>query len=169
MNEYERLINNDATNNAPAKTNLYTYGEHKSLTPQGLFFCVMVEETVVTLGAEDVVAVIAILAGQPLLPTRGKFGGATKGTSIASKVSRSLFDYDFEHNILPTLTNKSILTLRFRMVNNLGVFVGRWTPMIGWAITAYDVMKISVLTILHYNQFVKPEDQLNDATAGSFG
>jgi len=129
----------------------------------------MVEETVKSLSVEDVGAIIAILAGQPVLPTRGKFGGATKGTSIASKVSRALFDYDFERNILPTLTNKSILTFSFRMVNNLGVFIGRWTPMVGWAITAYDVVKISVLTILHYNQLVKPEDQINDATAGSFG
>lgn len=169
MNEYERLIGDDAPNNGPAKANLYIYAEHKNLTPQGLFFCVVVEETVKTLDVEDVVAVIAILAGQPVLPTRGKFGGATKGTSIASTVSRALFDYDFERNILPTLTNKSILTLRFRMVNNLGVFIGRWTPMVGWAITVYDVVKISVLTILHYNQLVKPEDQLNDGTAGSFG
>lgn len=169
MNEYERLISNSAKSNAPTKDNLYTYGEHKNLTPQGLFFCVMVEETCKALGVEDISAVIAILAGQPVLSTRGKFGGATKGTSIASKVSRALFDYDFERNILPTLTNKSILTLRFRMVNNLGVFVGRWTPMVGWAITVYDVVKISVLTILHYNRLVTPEDQINDATTGSFG
>jgi hypothetical protein len=165
MNEYERLISD-----APIATpNTYNYKGHKGLTPQGLFFCVMVEETCKALGVEDIAAVIAILAGQPVLPTRGKFGGATKGTSIASKVSRALFDYDFERNILPTLTNQSILTLRFRMVNNLGVFIGRWTPMVGWIISAYDVIKISVLTILHYNQLVKPEDQINDATAGSFG
>lgn len=129
----------------------------------------MVEETCKALGVEDIAALIAILTGQPVLPTRGKFGGATKGTSIASRVSRALFDYDLERNILPTLSNKSILTLRFRMVNNLGVFIGRWTPLVGWAVTAYDVVKISVLTILHYNQLVKPEDQINDATAGSFG
>lgn len=165
MNEYERLI----TDSASSKPNTYSYEGHKDLTPQGLFFCVMVEETCKALGVEDIAALIAILAGQPVLPTRGKFGGATKGTSIASKVSRALFDYDFERNILPTLTNKSILTLRFRMVNNLGVFIGRWTPMVGWAITAYNVVKTSVLTILHYNQLVKPEDQINDATAGSFG
>lgn len=165
MNEYERLIS-DAPSSKP---NTYNYEEHKNLTPQGLFFCVMVEETCKALGVEDIAAVIAILAGQPVLSTRGKFGGATRGTSIASKVSRALFDYDFERNILPTLTNKSILTLRLRMVNNLGVFIGRGTPVVGWAVTLYDAVKISVLTILHYNQLVKPEDQLNDATAGNFG
>ncbi|NLP64345.1 STM2901 family protein [Paraburkholderia sacchari] len=169
MNEYERLISDDVASSAPVKDNLYIYGEHKNLTPQGLFFCVMVEETCKALGVEDIVAVVAVLAGQPVLSTRGKFGGATRGTSIASKVSRALFDYDFERNILPTLTNKSILMLRFRMVNNLGVFIGRWTPMVGWAIAAYDVVKISVLTILHYNQLVNPEDRINDATTGSFG
>ena len=165
MTEYEHLTS-DALSSKP---DTYNYEQHKNLTPQALFFCVMAEETCKALGVEDIAAVIAILAGQPVLPTRGKFGGATKGTSIASKVSRALFDNDFERNILPTLTNQSILTLRFRMVNNLGVFIGRWTPMVGWAIAAYDVVKISVLTILHYNQLVKPEDQINDATAGSFG
>ncbi|MBN3811580.1 hypothetical protein G3N97_21125 [Paraburkholderia sp. Ac-20347] len=139
------------------------------MTPQALFFCLMVEETCKVLGVEDAAAVMAILAGQPILPTRGKFGGATRGTSIASKVSRALFDYDFERTILPTLTNTSILKFRFRMVNNLGVFVGRWVPMIGWTVTAYDVVKISLLTLLRYNQLVKPEDRINDATAGSFG
>ncbi|HEV3426847.1 MAG TPA: hypothetical protein VG320_03100 [Paraburkholderia sp.] len=165
MNEYERLLSN-----APSsQPDTYDYEGHRNLPPQGLFFCVMVEETCKTLDAEDIAAVIAILAGQPVLPTRGKFGGATKGASIASKVSRALFDYDFERSILPTLTNKSILMLRFRMVNNFAVFIGRWTPMVGWVVTAYDVVKISVLTILHYNQLVKLEDQINDATAGSFG
>jgi hypothetical protein len=165
MNAHERFIK-DVTD---SKINTYDYEGHKRLTPQGLFFCVMVEETVKALGVEDITAVIAILAGQPVLPTRGKFGGATKGTSVASRVSRALFDYDFQQNILPTLTNKSILAFRFRMVNNLGVFIGRWTPMAGWTISAYDVVKISVLTILHYNQLVNPEDQINDATAGSLG
>ncbi|WP_310634424.1 STM2901 family protein [Paraburkholderia sp.] len=165
MNEYEHLIANAP--GLPAA--VYRYEEHDHLTPQALFFCVMVEETCKALGVEDIAAVIAILAGQPVLPTRGKFGGATKGTSIASRVSRALLDYDFERNILPTLTNASILKLRFRMVNNLGVFVGRWTPLIGWSMTAYDVVKIAVLTLVHYNQLVNPEDRINDATAGSFG
>jgi hypothetical protein len=165
MNDYERLIS-DPSN---SRLNIYSYEDHRNLTPQGLFFCVMVEETCKAFGTGDIAAVISILAGQPVLSTRGKFGGATRGTSVASKVSRALFDYDFERNVLPTLTNKSILALRFRMVNNLGVFIGRWTPIVGWVVTAYDVVKISVSTILHYNQLVKPEDQVNDATAGSFG
>jgi hypothetical protein len=165
MNDYERLI--AAAPGSPSTA--YQYEEHDKLTPQALFFCVMVEETCKVLGVEDAAAVMAILAGQPILLTRGKFGGATRGTSIASKVSRALFDYDFERTILPTLTNTSILKFRFRMVNNLGVFVGRWVPMIGWTVTAYDVVKISLLTLLRYNQLVKPEDRINDATAGSFG
>jgi hypothetical protein len=129
----------------------------------------MVEETTKALDVEDISAVIAILIGQPWLPTRGKFGGATKGTSVASIVCRALFDYSFKKNILPTLTNQSLIRLRFRMVNNLGVFVGRWIPQAGWAVTAYDVVRISMLTVLHYNRLVKPEDQINDATTGSFG
>lgn len=165
MNEYEGLIAA-----APIeRTNVYSYGEIKNLTPQGLFFCVMVEEACEALGANDIAAVIAILTGQAWLPTRGKFGGATKGTSVASRVCRALFDYDFEKNILPTLTNQSLMTLRFRMVNNLGVFIGRWIPYVGWAITAYDVVRISTLTVLHYNRLAKPEDQINDATTGSLG
>ncbi|NPT33071.1 hypothetical protein GNZ11_00905 [Paraburkholderia xenovorans] len=139
------------------------------MTPQALFFCVMVEETCKTLDVKDIAAVIAVLAGQPILPTRGKFGGATRGTSVASRVCRALLDYDLERNILPTLTNRSLMSLRFRMVNNLGVFVGRWTPYVGWAFTTYDAIRISIFATLHYNRLAKPEDQINDATTGSFG
>ncbi|WP_322046289.1 STM2901 family protein [Paraburkholderia sp. J67] len=165
MNEYERQI----ADVPPERATRYTYGERKNLTPQGLFFCVMVEEAVKALDIQQIGSVVAILAGQPFLPTRGKFGDATKGTSIASRVSRALFDYNFERQILPTLTNKSLLNMKFRMVNSLGVFIGRWTPYIGWAITVYDVVKIATLTVLHYNQLARPEDQINDATTGSLG
>lgn len=165
MNEYEHLLSDAFTGN----TNIYTYGELKTLTPQALFFCVMVEETCKSLDVKDIAAVIAVLTGQPILPTRGKFGGATRGTSIASRVCRALLNYDLDRNILPTLTNGSLVSLRFRMVSNLGVFVGRWTPYVGWAVTTYDVIKISLFATLHYNRRAKPEDQINDATTGSLG
>jgi len=44
----------------------------------------MVDKALERLGVQDVAAMFAIIADQPILPTRGKFSGATKGTSIVS-------------------------------------------------------------------------------------
>jgi hypothetical protein len=164
MNDYEYLIAEHATQHG-----VYRYGQLDNLSSHGLFFCIFVEETCETLDVKDIAAVIAVLIGQPWLSTRGKFGGATKGTSIASRISRTLLDYDFKRAILPTLTNQSLTSLRLRMVNNLGVFVGRWVPFTGWSITAFDVARITITSIAHYNRLAEPEDQINDATTGSFG
>jgi hypothetical protein len=167
MNEYERLIES-----VPAPVNRYSYGGRNDLTTQELIFCITVEEACKHFGVKDysgVIALTLIFIGQPLISTRTKPVGATEGTSIASLVLRTLIDVNFKDSILPTLTNKSMLRLRFAMTRSLGGFIGRWVPQIGWTIGVYDVVKISVLSIKHYNQSVAPEDQLNDITTGSFG
>ena len=68
--------------------NEYRYGIHDGLSREELFLLVAIDETCKQLGVDDVVAVGAILAGQRFIPTRGKFNGAVKGTSVASVVSR---------------------------------------------------------------------------------
>ncbi|WP_036003739.1 STM2901 family protein [Paraburkholderia caribensis] len=148
-------------------SNLYSYGDHADLTPQELFFCVMVEETCNHFAVSDVVEVAMILAGQNWLPTRAKPAGAIARTSIASRISRAVLDIKVATK-LPTLVGP-IWKLRYRTTTHLGAFVGRWTPWAGVALMAFDVFKISVTTLAHYNRLVKPEDQIDDATAGSFG
>ena len=141
-------------------TNTYRYGVHHDLTPTQLFFFVAADQVAEQMGTDDVEAVILILAGWPLLPTRQKFGGATKGTSVASVAARALFTHKFKHEILPTLTLGSIKSLRVIMTRRLSVFIGRAVPGIGWVLVARDVALASHNTVVKFNQLVKPEDRI---------
>lgn len=138
----------------------YRYGVHRSLSPTELFFYVAVEEACKQLGVEDIEAVVAILCGQNWIPTRSKPMGATKGTSVASLVSRTFLDYDLKRKILPTLTNGSVRKLKVIMVRNIGTFIGRTVPVVGWVVVAHDVAMISVKSVQHYNRLVTPEDRI---------
>lgn len=73
-------------------SNSYNYDSFKGLTPTELLFFIMVDQTCEQLGIDDAEGVFLILAGLPLLPTRQKFVGATKGTSLASVLSRTLIN-----------------------------------------------------------------------------
>lgn len=141
-------------------TNTYRYGVHADLTPAALFFFIAVEETCAQVGIDDVEAVILILTGWPILPTRQKFGGATKGTSIASVMARSIFRYQLNRRILPTVTLQSIKSFRIILTGKLSVFVGRAVPGLGWALLARDVFRIVSGTVTRYNNCVKPEDKV---------
>jgi len=82
------------------------------------------------------------------------------GTSVASILSRKYLDYDLKKKILPTLTNASVKRLRFILVRNIGVFVGRAVPVVGWVIAANNVTMISIRSVSRYNALVKPEDKV---------
>jgi hypothetical protein len=86
---------------------LYTYNEFNDLTREELFLWIAVDQTLEQLGGVDAAAAIAVLSGQPFLPTRKKFAGTTKGTSVASVVSRRLIKYQLPI-ALPTLTGASL-------------------------------------------------------------
>ncbi|WP_414142871.1 STM2901 family protein [Burkholderia cepacia] len=140
--------------------NTYSFGTHRDLTPMELFFLVFIDETCKELGVDDVAAVVAIVAGQNWMPTRAKPFGTTPGTSVASILSRKYLDYDLKKKILPTLTNASVKRLKFILVRNIGVFVGRAVPVVGWVIAAKDVTMISIRSVSRYNALVKPEDKV---------
>ncbi|OBR53968.1 STM2901 family protein [Paraburkholderia tropica] len=140
--------------------NVYDYGIHRNLSPSELFFLVFLDETSQQLGMDDLVDVAAIIVGWPLLPTRRKPGGTTKGTSIASRVARRHLDFEIKARILPTLTLKSASKLKILFTNNLGVFVGRAVPVVGEVMLTYDAATISYKSVIHYNRLVKPEDKV---------
>ncbi|KVH30731.1 STM2901 family protein [Burkholderia cepacia] len=140
--------------------NTYSFGTHRDLTPMELFFLAFIDETCKELGVDDVAAVVAIVAGQNWMPTRAKPFGTTPGTSVASILSRKYLDYDLKRKILPTLTNASVKRLKFILVRNIGVFVGRAVPVVGWVIAAKDVTMISIRSVSRYNALVKPEDKV---------
>jgi len=140
--------------------NTYDFGTHRDLTPMELFFLVFIDETCRELGDDAVAAVVAIVAGQNWMPTRAKPFGTTPGTSVASILSRKYLDYDLKKKILPTLTNASVKRLKFILVRNIGVFVGRAVPVVGWVIAANNVTTISIRFVSRYNALVKPEDKV---------
>jgi hypothetical protein len=138
--------------------NAYNYGRHRNLTPSELFLFIAVGETCDQLGIDE--AVILILSGLPFLPTRAKPAGATKGTSVASAMSRSLIRYELNNKVLPTFTLNSIKRFRWILTHRLSVFVGRTIPGVGWVLLASDVCHITYHTVRKYNLSVTPEDRV---------
>ena len=126
-----------------------------------MLFLIFIEETGKELGVDDAVGIAMVLLGQRFIPTRGKFANAVKGTSIASVVSRRMLPYELKHRILPTVTSfTSLIMLRIKFTRNIGAFVGRAIPGVGWVILATDVSLITYRTVSAYNSMVKPEDRL---------
>lgn len=124
------------------------------------FFFVFIDETCNEFGIDDVASVALILSGQNWFPTRAKPAGATKGTSIASKLSRKYLDIDLQRRVLPTLANASVKQLKIFWVKNIGKFVGRAVPVVGWVIAAHNITMISIKSVAHYNGLVKAEDRI---------
>ncbi|AJY26240.1 hypothetical protein RVV18_004698 [Burkholderia ambifaria] len=140
--------------------NTYRYQDQHNLSPIELFFLIAVDETSKQAGIDDLEAIILILSGLPILPTRAKPLGATQGTSVASVMSRSIFRYEFRHKVLPTVTLNSIKRLRIILTHRLAVFVGRTIPGVGWVLLAKDTFHIVRNTVYQYNQIAKPEDRI---------
>lgn len=118
------------------------------------------DQTCEHLGIDDVEYVILILCGLPVLPTRSKPLGATKGTSVASVMSRSLFRYELKKKVLPTFTLGSTKRLRWILTHKLSTFIGRTLPRVGWVLLVNDVSQIGYRTVIRYNGIVSPEDRV---------
>ncbi|MCA8155219.1 STM2901 family protein [Burkholderia contaminans] len=139
----------------------YKYGIHEGLRREELLLLIFIEETGKALGVDDAVGIAMVLLGQRFIPTRGKFANAVKDTSIASVVSRRMLPYEPKHRILPTVTSfTSLIMLRIKFTRNIGAFVGRAIPGVGWVMLATDVSLITYYTVKTYNGMVKPEDRL---------
>lgn len=140
--------------------NKYKYGIHIDLTPPELFCLIVIDVACDELGIDDAIGIAMILLGQRFVPTRGKFGGAVKGTSVASRVSRKLLPYEFKYKILPTVTSfKSLLLLKIKFTRELGAFVGRAVPVVGWVIAATDISIMMYRSTAKHNGLVKQEDR----------
>lgn len=120
------------------------------------------DETQKQLGVQDIVAVANIILGNNNIDVPGIPLTSTPGTSVVSLFFRRHMSYKFRRRILPTLTLKSfsLRGLKIFWVNNLGAFVGRAVPVVGWVILANDVAQISFRTVHRYNMIVRPEDKI---------
>ncbi|WP_175794489.1 STM2901 family protein [Burkholderia ambifaria] len=140
----------------------YHYYGMNNLSAGELFFWIMVDETMNQLGVGDVASVGMILLGRSNLPTRAKPSDAIQGTSRASKYSRRVFQKaQFPFGLkLPTLVGGPVRNLKIRLVRNIGTFVGRTIPVLGWVILASDIYIIAGKTMAHYNRVAREGDRL---------
>ncbi|WP_080436582.1 STM2901 family protein [Burkholderia ubonensis] len=140
----------------------YHYYGMSNLGAGELFFWIMVDETMNQLGVGDAASVGMILLAGNNLSTRTKPHGAIKGTSRASQYSRRIFQKaQFPFGLkLPTLVGGPVRNLKIRLVRNIGTFVGRTIPVLGWVILASDISIITCRTVSHYNRVAREGDRL---------
>lgn len=138
----------------------YFYKGISNISTGELFFWILLDKIEEQFGGiVDVVTLSCIILGLPLLKTRNKPYGTTAGTSIASKYLRQYLNVQLPVR-LPTLTEASITTLKPKYVTNLGAFIGRGLPVIGWTMVAGDLAQICYKTIKIYNTIAHEKDRL---------
>ncbi|HEJ0329406.1 hypothetical protein I5M90_04215 [Serratia marcescens] len=138
----------------------YFYKGYMQLTPQQLWWLITVDAIREHLEISVADAVL-IASGQPWLPTRQKPGTATRGTSIASRLSRKYLDKPLPKGIrLPTLVGESPQRLHISYVNNWGKFIGRNVPWLGYALSAWTIHAIGRDVKDHFNRIARPADRI---------
>lgn len=138
---------------------LYDYKDLTNITREELFVWIAIDQVLEQFTGVDIAAAAAVLAGQPFVPTRAKFAGATRNTSVASIISRKVLNRQMPFR-LPMITGKSLSTLKIALTKNLGAFAGRTVPIVGWVVLAYDVEEIIRKTSLKYNAIAIGKDKL---------
>lgn len=136
----------------------YFYKGYNNLNPQQLFWLIWVDAFSHHAGIE-ISAAAMILSGYPVLPTRRKPIGATRGTSIASVVSRKLLpDLRLPSGVvMPTLVGRSLKDLHISYTNKIRTIIGRNIPWIGYAMAAHTVFAISKDVKETFNLIARPE------------
>ncbi len=138
----------------------YFFNGMSNLSATELYFWILLDSVNEQMdGIEDIATLALIILGQPLVRTRRKFRTATKGTSIASLYSRRYLDIELPFR-LPTFTNASLRYLKPMWVNNLGKFVGRTIPVLGWVLLASDIATIFYKATSRYNKIARGNDKI---------
>lgn len=140
----------------------YFFDGMNNLTAWELLFWILVDETEKQLGVQDIAGIAALILGNNIIDIPGKPETATWGTSPSSLFFRRHISYKFRKRVLPTLTKKSfsLKGIKIFWVNNLGAFVGRAVPVLGWVILAHDISVISFRMVTRYNIIAREEDKI---------
>jgi len=89
------------------------------------------------IGADTALGGALVVLGANIIPTRGKFGGATAGTSLASWILSDLFPQKLPWSVpTPGFGNWAAKS------RILGRVLGRWTPWVGVAILTKDAAEV---------------------------
>ncbi|QHV98240.1 STM2901 family protein [Spirosoma endbachense] len=136
----------------------FNYNGMQDLTKSELFMEILTDKTMDQLGITEAVGAISLLTGARIISTRAKFQGATPGTSIASKYLSNLIPGTSPMR-LPTLTGWPGVGagLRLQMTRNVGRFIGRTIPLLGWGILAYDLYRILEKTSEEYQNVINSQ------------
>ncbi|HAK6771111.1 TPA: hypothetical protein H2S92_003144 [Salmonella enterica] len=121
----------------------YFYAGRSNLTASQLLFMIFCENTANQLGVQDFGAIVSIVAGLNVLPTRTKPRGAIEGTQLPSVIG----------GYPPS-------TLKIKMVAKISAFTGRAIPVVGWIILASDVSQIAYRTVRDYNRIARGSDKI---------
>lgn len=91
----------------------------------------------------------AAAAGANIIETRGKFAGATPGTSWAGRAASAIFGKTQLPRALPTLTGFPGIGNGLKVSSTLSAakFAGRAVPVVGYALLAADVLAIGYCTV----------------------
>lgn len=115
------------------------------------------------LGVQDFGAIVSIVAGLNVLPTRTKPRGAIEGTSLASRGSRKVFGiakFPWGIQLPSVIGGYPPSTLKIKMVAKISAFTGRAIPVVGWIILASDVSQIAYRTVRDYNRIARGSDKI---------
>ena len=138
--------------------NGYYFDGLSNLSAGELYFWVFLDEAGKQFGVADLAGLAMFILGQPIMITRAKPMGTTKGTSPLSYYLRQWLKTEVKQ--WPTLTTGSIKRLKFSYVSNLGAFVGRWIPFLGVIILASDIPQIVWKSTNRYNSIANEKDRL---------
>ncbi|WP_313683902.1 STM2901 family protein [Pantoea sp.] len=141
----------------------YFYAGRPNLTASELLFMIFCEQIADQLGVDDFGAIVAIVAGLNIAPTRGKFAGATPGTSYASKGARKVFGkakFPWGKELPSIVGGYPPYKLKIIMTHKVCTFVGRAIPVVGWVILSYDLFQITFHTVGKYNSIARGNDKI---------
>jgi RHS repeat-associated protein len=135
----------------------YYYNGQRYESKSDLYFGILIDKAADQFGIKDIAAFGAALSGANILETGAKTGGATPGTSVASKFFRGIEKLNKPLSTrLPTLTGYPFVGkgMRVVFVNTLGKFLGRAVPILGWGMLLWDAGRTFYRTQVEYNKIV---------------
>jgi len=135
----------------------YNYNGKAYDSKTDLYFAILVDKAADQFGIKDILAFGAALSGANILETAAKPGGATPGTSYASKYFRGIKNLSTPLSTrLPTLTGYPFVGkgMRLVFVNTLGKFLDRAVPVFGWGVLLWDAGRTFYRTQIEYNKIV---------------
>jgi hypothetical protein len=141
----------------------YFYAGRANLSASELLFMIFCEQIADQLGVDDFGAIVAIVAGLNIASTRGKFAGATPGTSYASKGARKVFGnakFPWGKELPSIVGGYPPHKLKILMTHKVSTFVGRAIPVVGWVILSYDLFQITSQTVQRYNSIARGNDKI---------